>query len=77
MNAVIKTGLLKGVTTQNLMVSFAFPPPRFAYTLTFDIRIGTMGLLTTRRRYLHQFRASRSAHCRRKFLAFCIVKVRN
>jgi len=77
MNAVIKTGLLKGVTTQNLMVSLAPPPSRTCTTTDHRLSIGTMGLSTTRRRYLHQFRASRSAHRRRKFLAFRDVKVPN
>ena len=54
MNAVIKTGLAKGVTTQNLMVSLraARLVPTNAANST--ALAGTMGLPSTRRRDVHQ-----------------------
>lgn len=57
MNAVIKTGLAKGVTTQNLMVSRAKELLQRGLGLTVDLA-GTMGLPSALRRNLHQLGTS-------------------
>lgn len=69
MNAVIKTGLTKGVTTQSLMVcsSSRFSSETF-HSSRHEHSTGTMGFLVARCGDLHQFRITWCSHCHRSFL---------